>query len=295
MGIEAETGTTIEASTDSGDDLGVRYLAECGERLAALRTDLLAMAKGEAGDETKLMNRVLRAVHFVRGAAFFGRAKVAELAAQMEDALARTAGWGMLPKPFQVRVLLIATDRLTELIQHPDAVNSPGIAATAAALARLNAEISPLSDKGCGSDADGQTRPMRALVVEDDFATRLLMKSFLSRYGECDVVDNGVQAVECFSRAWRVGRKYDLVCMDVRMPEMDGPEAVRQLRAFEENRAISPPCRVKIMIMTSVDDIKEMIRCFHEFSDAYLMKPVNLANLLRQLKSWQLIPHRQEA
>jgi two-component system chemotaxis response regulator CheY len=73
------------------------------------------------------------------------------------------------------------------------------------------------------------------------------------------------------------------------MPEMDGREAVRQVRALEEARGILCPHGVRIMMTTAVDDVKEVFRCFNELCDAYLVKPIDLSELLEKLKTYQLV------
>jgi two-component system chemotaxis response regulator CheY len=77
--------------------------------------------------------------------------------------------------------------------------------------------------------------------------------------------------------------------MDIMMPEMDGREAVRQVRALEEAHGVLSSSGVKIIMTTTVDDLKEIIRCFKELCDAYLMKPIDLAQLLVHMRSWQLV------
>jgi two-component system chemotaxis response regulator CheY len=77
--------------------------------------------------------------------------------------------------------------------------------------------------------------------------------------------------------------------MDIMMREMDGREAVRQVRALEEFQGISSTYGVKIIMTTAITDIKEVIRCFQELCDAYLMKPIDLAELLRQMKYYNLV------
>jgi two-component system chemotaxis response regulator CheY len=75
---------------------------------------------------------------------------------------------------------------------------------------------------------------MRTLIAEDDFTSRLLLQTFLSRYGECHVAINGKEAVAAFRESQKNGTKYNLICMDIMMAEMDGQTAVREIRALEE-------------------------------------------------------------
>ena len=132
--------------------------------------------------------------------------------------------------------------------------------------------------------------PLRVLLVEDNFASRLLLQSFLSRYGECHIAVNGREAVEAFHCALERGQSYDLVCMDIMMPEMDGREAVRRIRAMEEARGILSTNGAKIIMTTALDEIKDVILCFKELCDAYLVKPIDLSQLLGHLRAYRLVP-----
>ena len=75
---------------------------------------------------------------------------------------------------------------------------------------------------------------MRTLVVEDDFTSRLLLQSFLAKYGDCHIAVNGKEAITAFRTANQEGNKYDLICMDIMMPEMDGQAAITQIRDLEQ-------------------------------------------------------------
>jgi two-component system chemotaxis response regulator CheY len=77
--------------------------------------------------------------------------------------------------------------------------------------------------------------------------------------------------------------------MDIMMPEMDGREAVRRVRGMEEAKGILSNNGAKIIMTTAVTDMKEVIRCFRELCDSYLMKPIDLAQLLSQMKSYRLV------
>src|SRR5579864_4815008 len=99
------------------DELVQDYLAECREHLATIETDLLAIEQRGAEIDEQLVNRVFRAAHSIKGGAgFFGLAKIQELAHKTENALDLIRSREMTPSPEVVSVLLLAFDRLRELI-----------------------------------------------------------------------------------------------------------------------------------------------------------------------------------
>jgi two-component system chemotaxis response regulator CheY len=132
---------------------------------------------------------------------------------------------------------------------------------------------------------------LRMLLVEDDFSSRLVLQSFLSRYGECHVAANGLEAVEAFRASLTLNQRYDLVCMDIMMPEMNGRDAVAKIREMEESHGIKSTFGSKIIMTTAVTEVKEVIRCFQSLCDAYLMKPIDLTELLAQMKVYGLIEY----
>jgi len=278
---------------DLESELADQYLAESSDHLAAVETCLLSIEKGGAAINEELVNRAFRAMHSVKGGAgVFDLVKISELAHQTENVLALIRSREIVPTPDRVRVLLLATDRLQELIQKPGASNQADITEALAALAGLLTHHRAPAGKDTASRVErgnpGGT-PLRMLLVEDDFASRLLLQTFLSRYGECHIAVNGREAVEAVRFALERGQRYDLICMDIMMPEMDGREAVRRTRALEEEHGILSTSGAKIIMTTAVDDVKEVIRCFQELCDAYLMKPIDLAQLLSHMKSYQLV------
>jgi two-component system chemotaxis response regulator CheY len=109
---------------------------------------------------------------------------------------------------------------------------------------------------------------MRTLIVEDDFTSRLLLQTFLSRYGECHVAINGKEAVEAFRESQKNGSKYNLICMDIMMAEMDGQTAVREIRALEEASGTLSSNGAKIIMVTALDDVKNVVQSFKALCDA---------------------------
>lgn len=139
--------------------------------------------------------------------------------------------------------------------------------------------------------AVNRSRPRRPkmLIAEDDPASRLLLQTILSRYGDCVTAADGSEAVEEFRLAAGGGSPFDLICMDILMPGMDGHEAIEQVRAIEAARGILPPNGVKIIVTTALNDMKHVARAFAGLADAYLVKPIDRAQLLRQMWSLELI------
>jgi two-component system chemotaxis response regulator CheY len=130
---------------------------------------------------------------------------------------------------------------------------------------------------------------MKTLIVEDDFVSRLLLQASLAPYGECHIAVNGRVAVEAFRAAREQGQRYDLICMDIMMPEMDGQEALKQIRKLEDDADILSSDAAKVVMTTALDDIGNVMAAFKGLCDAYLMKPIEKANLLAKLKSLHLI------
>jgi len=260
------------------DELAEEYLAESRHHVAKLQTDLLDIEARGAAIEEEAVNRAFRAVHSIKGgASLFDLVKIRELAHKTEDVLALIRSREMIPTQDRISVLLSATDRLNELIQNPANSNQADITKILTALAALPMDSPASAQKGYTSAVDQApqgNRQLRVLIVEDDFTSRLLLQTFLSRYGECHIAVNGKEAVEAFRAALEQGQIYDLICMDIMMPEMDGREAVRHVRGIEEAHGIFSNAGAKIIMTTAVTDLKEVIRCFQELCDCYLVKPI---------------------
>jgi two-component system chemotaxis response regulator CheY len=130
---------------------------------------------------------------------------------------------------------------------------------------------------------------MKALVVEDDLTNRLLLQNFLTQYGDCQVALNGKEAVKAFRQALEEKRPFNLICMDVVMPEMDGHQAVRVIRNLERKQRVRPSAQVKIIMTTALTDRGNVIMSAREQCDAYMVKPVDTGRLLDHLEAFGLL------
>lgn len=130
---------------------------------------------------------------------------------------------------------------------------------------------------------------MKALVAEDDFTSRTLLQRLLSRWGFCDAAANGKEAVKAFRSALDEGQPYDLVCLDIMMPEMDGQAALKMIRKIEKGILVPDSDRVKIIMTTALSDQDNIVEAAKSQVDAYLIKPVSKKVLLDKVKEMGIL------
>lgn len=130
---------------------------------------------------------------------------------------------------------------------------------------------------------------MKTLIVEDDFISRLLLQELLKSYGPFHIAVNGREAVEAVRAALEAGEPYDLICMDIMMPEMDGQQALKEIRAMEEARGLVLSNWTKIVMTTALGDKTNVLEAVRRKCNAFLVKPIQKAKLLEELRRLQLI------
>ncbi len=130
---------------------------------------------------------------------------------------------------------------------------------------------------------------MKTLIVEDDFTSRLLLQELLKGYGEVHVAVNGKEAVAAVEKALTEGVPYSLICLDIMMPEMDGQQALTEIRKLEEQRGTISTEGMKIIMTTALDDVKSVSAAYEQLCDGYLVKPIDKTKLTAQLKELHLV------
>jgi len=130
---------------------------------------------------------------------------------------------------------------------------------------------------------------MHILIVEDDFTSGLVMKGFLKEFGEVDLVPDGQEAVEAVRKALEARRPYDLICMDIMMPNLDGQQALRVIRSMEEDWGIYSSQGAKIVMTTAMNDVETIVSAYKGMCDGYLAKPIHKQQLIDELQRLLLI------
>ena len=130
---------------------------------------------------------------------------------------------------------------------------------------------------------------LKMLVVEDDVPSCKVLQEYLSEYGHCDTAGDGVEGVEAFKNALDTGTPYDLVCLDIMMPNMDGHEALERIRQIEEEHSIFEPSGVSVIMTTAKDRSRDMIKAFDAGCASYIVKPIDQEKLVAEMQKLELI------
>lgn len=137
------------------------------------------------------------------------------------------------------------------------------------------------------------TRDLRFLVVEDDVVAREFLKSFLSKFGECDTVKDGLEAILAFCESYNEDPPipYDLVCIDINMPRMGGLLCSRTIRGIEQERKhLHDFPKTPIIITSAVNDPSYVLKaCQESGADHYFVKPLDLRRITNKMVNFGLI------
>ena len=121
-------------------------------------------------------------------------------------------------------------------------------------------------------------KKLSILLVEDDIINQRITKIYLTKYGHSvDIASNGVEALEKFISNHA---NYDLIFMDMQMPEMDGLECSRKIREFEQENNLK---RKRIVAFTANAMSNEKEMCTQAGMDDFINKPFKIEDLLSKL------------
>ena len=159
--------------------------------------------------------------------------------------------------------------------------SSPGEGSTFSVQVEL--EVAPSGTRAEDVESPSEAPPLvpgvRVLVAEDDAVSQVVAASMLESLGcEVDLVDDGTKAV-----ARACCRSYDVIFMDVQMPDMDGYQATREIRQMEAESANEH--RVPIVAMTAYATEEDRQRCLDAGMDDFVTKPVELGRVREKLAS----------
>jgi len=130
---------------------------------------------------------------------------------------------------------------------------------------------------------------MRILVVEDDLISRKFLQKFLSQYGETDVVVDGMEALDAFLFSLKSNQPYDLVCLDVMMPKVDGIKVLKTIRELETQKGLLPKKRVKVIMTTALSGTDYVQSAFEIGCEGFASKPIDTKKFVEVMEKLGLI------
>lgn len=140
----------------------------------------------------------------------------------------------------------------------------------------------------------GGMKMVRCLVVDDDELERELIALYLENVAVCEMAENGLKAVEMFRDAFKGGNRYDLIILDIMMPEMDGHAAAKEIRLVEKEGGVSIMDGVNIIVITSLNTPHDVIQAYLSASSAaHMVKPVTPQKLIKILHKLGMIEHTE--
>jgi len=120
---------------------------------------------------------------------------------------------------------------------------------------------------------------MRILIAEDDLASRKFLFKFLSEYGECDLVVDGLEVLDAFLMSVKENDPYDLICLDIMMPKVDGVKVLKAIRNLEEQKGVPHEKRTKVIMTTALAETQMVKNAFEIGCEAYAAKPIDIEKL----------------
>jgi len=116
---------------------------------------------------------------------------------------------------------------------------------------------------------------MKILIVDDDKVCQKIMDVTLRQYGECSIANDGIQAIKAVEQSYTQSSPFDIICLDVMMPGMDGHQVLSKIRDIEEQHGILLGHGSKIIMATALSGKDSIMESFRSSCDGYIVKPVN--------------------
>jgi len=130
---------------------------------------------------------------------------------------------------------------------------------------------------------------MKTLIVDDDCTARLFLQGILKEYGPAEIATNGKEAIETVRMSLESFKPFDLICLDIMMPEANGIAVLNGIRNLEESQGIRLQEGARIMMITALFDPVTVLAAIKGQCDHFLAKPIDKATLLKELRKMALV------
>lgn len=130
---------------------------------------------------------------------------------------------------------------------------------------------------------------MKSLVVDDEFVPRMVLQRILQAHGPCDAATTTAEAMAAVRHAIEQKNPYQLICLDIEMPDGSGQDVLKDIRRLEEEMTVPVELRAKVLMASSRSEPEQVKAAFYNGSNGFLVKPVEPERLARKLRELALI------
>ena len=130
---------------------------------------------------------------------------------------------------------------------------------------------------------------MKSLIVDDSPGFRSLLQLILAPFSVCDLASDGEECVHLFERAHKNREPYNLICLDLTMPKLDGLETLKIIRNIERSWSIPEERQVAILIITSSSEKRHILEAHSRNSQGYILKPFKKNKIVETLAGLDLL------
>lgn len=127
-------------------------------------------------------------------------------------------------------------------------------------------------------------KKIKILLVEDEIISRKILNSFLLPVGEVDIVVNGNEAITAVKKALENNQPYELIFLDIMLPELDGITTLKQIRATEAQQNVNKKIKSKIIMTSAMFEKEIVLEAARSDCSAYLIKPIDKRRLYNEIR-----------
>jgi len=124
---------------------------------------------------------------------------------------------------------------------------------------------------------------MRILIADDELVSRKLMERIMTGYGECVAVNGGQAALDAFQAAKEQEKPFDLITLDISMPDVNGLDVLYQIREMEKEKDPPTSPRCVIIMVTSSADKDSIVTAVQAGCNDYIAKPIDRDTIYKKL------------
>ena len=125
---------------------------------------------------------------------------------------------------------------------------------------------------------------MRILIVDDDRINRKFLNAMLTGIGEIEMAANGQEAIDNVTDGINQENPFDVIFLDIMMPDMDGIETLQAIRSVEKEHDIQLNQGAKVVMVTALADKQNVLSAFTKGCEYYLVKPVQQGKVFALLE-----------